>query len=182
MSHTAGQASGGSGSGSAMALIDSIEISTAVTTHTFSGLDGNTDLSYIIKGVVVNALGGTPAIQMRLNADSGTNYGRAGVQVNTTSFNGVYAQNETSFALGNTRGSGIPSSFEATMPYAKTGLTRFLFADLVSNTSASETVNYSNRSGLSWDNSVDNITSISLLSDTANGIGVGSYFQLWAIR
>jgi hypothetical protein len=134
-------------------------------------LDGNTDGWYTIIYRLI--AGNTPSrIGLRPNNDTGTNYGRLGIAAADTTAGSDGATGETMFPSGYCSSSGR-TSFGIYTFYAKSGAVRL--ANCVwTHSITGTTVTSLNTDGLVWDNTVDNVTSITFCSNAANDFAVGT--------
>lgn len=156
---------------------DSGELAAAVMSYTISGLSGDTDVKYRLISRVVNGYNGPVAYNALINNDSGNNYGYQYV----TSQNAAVAANRgTLTAILNAAGycsalNGITFNdfiLNAKSGSTRTGIVKFAF-DISGTTVGTVQVN-----GLSWNNSVDNITSLQITGGQVGCIGIGSRFIL----
>ncbi len=175
------QAAAGGGS-TVMALIDSVDVGTAKTTHTFSSLDGDVDLNYIIKARIVNALAGTNIVYCRPNNDSTTsNYAYQNLQGATSTASAAQVTTGSGVAgieVCATRGSGLATKCHIELD-AEDSAYRLAFVNRA-ELSAAGTVNFFAPSCYLWD-ATGNITSIVITGPT-DVLGVGTRIELWAIR
>ncbi len=165
-----------------MALIDSVDISTAKATHTFSSLDGDVDMDYIIKARIVNALGGVNIVYCRPNNDATTsNYAYQNIQGAGGSASATQVTTGVGVAgieVCATRGSGLATkcSIELDAEDSSYRLAWVHRAEL----SAAGTVNFFAPACYLWDGT-GNITSIVVTGPT-DVLGVGTRLELWALR
>lgn len=164
-------------------MINSSSTLTAGTTFSFTGLDGNTDVEYKFIFRIVGGNAATTLYWTSCNNDTAQNYG----------YNNIYASgggapaSEVSttaqgLVCGITGGVGHLSMFDTTM-YAKSGHGRTLSGSMQNRTiPATKTISYAYFTTSVWSNTADNITSITVWASQTNGIGVGSYFEIWAKR
>ena len=165
-------ASSGAASGGGMwTLVERWEPEAAATSHTFSGLDGDSDRNYLIRAYVVKANGQTGDVFMRPNNDSGNNYHM------------IYEGS----SLGSATPSGIPLthiegsttlSLSTCDFYAKSGHSRMSLGH--SNRSSATTVLETFSLESLWANTTDNVTSI-VVSFGTDGFGVGTCVELWKL-
>jgi hypothetical protein len=152
---------------------DSGELAAAVTSYTISGLDGDTDEQYRLISRVVNGYAGDAYVVIQPNADAGNNYGIQdvyGVDTTVTAYRGVVPI--YILDLGTSKLSMSDTILNAKSGIVRTAITKY--AGKVSGT----TVNGIYLVGHSWNNSVDNITSLKLNGSEASCIGIGSRFIL----
>mgnify|MGYP006921303880 CR=1 FL=1 len=153
-------------------------ITTACTSVTFSGLDGDTDEEYEIRGLFVCGSGTGPYYIIRPNNDSGNNYGEqfftgyaTTIEANRyTPTNGIYISDFRTLP-------GCISKAVFNL-FAKSGFVRTALGK-VANSITTTTVGHAWLTGQSWNNIADNITSLVVLATETNGIGVGSVIELY---
>lgn len=150
----------------------------AVTSKTFSNLLGDTDLVYYIKARIVNGYAGATLYTVRLNNDSGTNYGHQyffGLSTSAGAGRGTH----TGILFANAASGNI--SCGELLLNAKSGVVRTIvnsYAESIAGT----TITYIYEMGQSWNNTADQITSLVVLANQTNGIGIGSEISLWCRR
>jgi len=153
-------------------------LAAAATSVTIPGLDGNTDVLYEVRARVVNGYNGTMGCGSKLNND--TAYGGQllyGTNTTVGALRGALSM-ITDFQSSGALGSAY--QFQ-TLVYAKSGYVRTAIHESV-NGIATTTVDNINITGVSWNNTADNITSIVVLSDIASGLGIGTHIELWSLR
>jgi len=154
-------------------------LSSAATSITISSLDGDTDEEYrlIFRGVGGNAV--SCYYFVRPNNDTGSNYG---VQL-------LYGYNVSVGAIRDTLEAGINLDYGATIDQnsiifstlniqAKSGYLRTTIGKSAVNI-ATTSVGLIELMGNSWNNTTDNITSLVILADQTNGLGVGTSIELF---
>ena len=149
----------------------------AVTSKTFSGLNGNVDRRYKIVSRMINAIG-VVTYGVYFNADTGNNYRYQGINSNNSAITGptnVYS----SVPMGSSRGSGIPMFMKGEID-AAAGYVRNATFHATAPTSGTSMTFIDNYATV-WNNSADNITSMTVLGDQASGLGVGTYIELWKL-
>ena len=155
-------------------------LAAAATSVTISGLDGNTDVLYEVRARVITGAGGGGNEQVRPNNDAVD--GNYGYQTLTGTNTTVGAARSTLtgmiFADGNSAGD---VSFATMLLYAKSGYVRTSITQ-ATNRIAATTVTNIKLIGNSWNNTADNITSIVIPTAAANGLGIGTVIELWALR
>ena len=112
---------------------------------------------------------------LRINNDSGSNYGRQMLYAYSSTaaaHRAVYDRVQLVSANTGTCGQG------ESLIYAKSGYVRTLLNNIVSNVDGT-TINSIGIRGHSWNNTTDNITSLLVYSDVTNGLGVGTVVELW---
>ena len=151
-------------------------LSSPATSVTISGLAGDTDKEYMLECRIVNGYNGAVAYGLRPNNDSGTNYG----------FQYLLGDNTTASAARNTNNNMIIGEgtvlddlsfndliFQAKSGYLRTAIDKQMRS--ISGTTVARIMMF----GHSWNNTVDEITSLVVLANQVGGIGVGSNIVLW---
>ena len=145
-----------------------------------SGLDGNTDMVYQIKLRMIGN-SGPSNLNVLLNGDiTSTNYETQDIYAGGT---GTPGMSQLTSNLGLTcggLGNGLVSSCNMEL-IAKSGSSRLAMAVLNQQVSGTSMA-YTRYAGSIWNNSSSNITSITIYSSIANGIGAGSHIEVWARR
>jgi hypothetical protein len=138
---------------------------------TGSILNGDDDGWYTI---IVRLVAGANSdyVGLRLNGDSGSNYGLRGVTANNTTIadSAYTAQTGMYFGVGSDSTNDV--EFAVGRLYAKSGAVRLMNstnADSITGT----TINILGTYGQVWNNTADNITSMTFFAPT-NGLGVGT--------
>jgi hypothetical protein len=153
-------------------IYDSGELTSAVTSIIVPGLNGNEDGEYEIIARMVNGYNGACSDGIRFNGDSDSNYGfqlLKGVStivsaIRNTSQGAMYFADHS--ALGDINMSHI--IIQAKNGYIRTAISKTAYGI------ATTTVTGINRTGFSWNNTSDNIKSITIFNSEASGIGIGS--------
>jgi len=142
-----------------------------------TGLDGNSEKEYEIIVNHVNGYNGTAALGMTINNDVATSYGYQYIRGVSATANAVRGTSTSIFmAINSPTALGSVGLTEAKL-YAKSGAVRTAVVKAAGNI-ATTTVTSIESTGWSWNNSVDNITSLSFVSAGALGIGNGSRILL----
>jgi len=152
-------------------------LTTAATSKTISGLDGNTAEQYKIILRAINGYSGVVNYGIRPNNDSGANYGyecilgqgstvTAGSETAATSlwFGRAEALNQLSHSIG--------------ILYAKSGYVRTMItlgAEAIAGTTITRAIYIPSV----WNNTANNITSLVIYATQANGLGVGTFIGLY---
>jgi len=163
-----------------MQTIYETTLTEAATSITISGLDGNTDILYELEMRVVNGYNGGANCLLRCNNDTGANYGRQEVNGNNATAGATRSTNHTGIYFANCDALGNVSQGEIKL-YAKSGYIRTAILNR-SCAIATTTVSIIQLAGYSWNNTADNITSLVILADQTNGLGIGTYIRLKALR
>jgi hypothetical protein len=152
----------------------------ARTIINISGLNGNTDVEYRLICRIVNGYNGGANCLLRCNNDTGANYGRQEVNGNNATAGATRSTNHTGIYFANCDALGNVSQGEIKL-YAKSGYIRTAILNR-SCAIATTTVSIIQLAGYSWNNTADNITSLVVLADQTNGLGVGTSIELYARR
>jgi len=145
------------------------------TAITIFGLEGDTDEQYMLDVNIIdsNTIGG---ISARLNGDSGTNYGTQYLYGVAASLTAARITNNTSINMGNTAVDGQVSSgrliLNAKSGYVRTGLTEK--GRQITGTTVTQLL----VDGQVWNNTADEVTSISVFA-AADNFAVGSLISLY---
>jgi hypothetical protein len=162
----------------AMRLIYETDITTAVSTLSITGLNGDSDIEYVIKARFVNQGASTTDYWMSANGDTTTNYGyRAFYATNAGAVTNDSNDISGAFLIGSQTVSG-GLCFTVTELYAKSGYRRIAQNKF---SSYGSTTAYMNSSGFSyWNNTGSNLTTLTITGTTTNVIGSGSHIEVWA--
>lgn len=152
----------------------------AVTSKTFSNLLGDTDLVYYIRARIVNGYNGAVNYLARLNNDSGTNYGTQRFSGINTTAAAARVTNATGMFLVDIAAKNNLGQVDLVV-CARSGVARTGVSSK-SATITGNTVTGVYEYGQVWSNTADQITSLVVLADKANGIGIGSSIELWCRR
>ena len=156
-------------------------LTSAATSITISGLNGDVDKVYRIKCRFVNGYNVAANFMARLNNDSGaSNYGYQSLDGTNATATALRDTAEAQLALGYCSTLNYISMGEGLL-YAKSGYVR-TFLNEYSNSITGTTVTAIFIKGQSWNNIVDNISSIVVLADQTNGLGAGTVIELYALR
>jgi hypothetical protein len=141
-------------------------------------LNGDTDVEYMLRVKIVNGYNGGPNYKLLINNISTDTYGQ---QI-------LYGANTTIGAGRSTTGNNCivitaaaalgDISFSELNLYAKAGYIRTVIQKAQYRTSGT-TVSVLKIEGQAWNNTADNITSLVILADQTNGIGIGSQIDLY---
>ena len=153
----------------------------AATTFTWSGLTGDTDCVYKIKGFNKNSYAGAMAVYVRLNNDSGTTSGYQYMKSEDAVDTAISASNNTYFTILNLAELESDISFGECVLYAKSGENR-MGITLAAQAVTGEDVDEVTMWGSIWNNSADEVTSITVVASQADGLGIGSHYELWRLN
>lgn len=157
--------------------VDNQTVSVNTDVLSFTGLDGDVDVQYVLFFHFINNAGAQANYRFLPNDTAGNlsailfcNTG--GTIVASSAAN----TNEFAFASGN---AGFTSCDGILSFYARTGARRRFQSSITGASVTDEAItSYTNR----WDDSATNVTTIFIRSTMANGIGVGSQFNLFKVR
>lgn len=166
-------------------LISETDVGTATNVIDITGLDGDVDFQYTIRFKIIsgNAAGGG-YYTLQPNGDAtGANYGtkQMGGNANASNVQISTALPTSGIYVGYTSGINQITVCDMTA-LTKSGSAR-IFSTMIANAISGTTINDSIGSAMTvWNNTAGNITSLRLISQNANGIGVGSHIEVWARR
>jgi len=150
----------------------------ARTVYVFSGLDGDVDEEYRLISRVVSENASGSNNWLRLNNDSGTNYGYQNISgADSTASAARNTGYNQGFSLGSAASVGS-LCFSEKIIYAKSGYVRTALTK-VSATISTTTITSIQLRGESWNNTADNVTSMVAYADGINGFGVGTHLHLF---
>lgn len=186
MEYATDGAAGAAYSGSDMAttmqvVYDSQELTGASTSLTISGLNGDVDEEYEL---ICRFVGGSSTAQRfytRINNDTGSNYGYQQLEGNNTTPSAIRNVNDV---IWHNLGATVAQNnivFSHAKIKAKSGVVRTVILKNAYGV-ATTTVTGMEIIGQSWNNTVDNITSLVVFANQANGLGIGSRVILLAKR
>ncbi len=158
------------------------DIESATQEVTIPSLNGNLDVLY---NLVCRFKNGNPDYTtwwgLRLNSDSGSNYGIQSIKGNNTDPSAQrYIDQDTLYLTYTATALGSLSMINALL-YAKSGFVRTMINSATSGILGT-TIAEIRLHGQVWNNTVDNITSMIIRSSQPEGIGVGSHIELWALK
>lgn len=153
-------------------VYDSGEISSAQTSITISGLNGNVDEEYVLISRIINGYSGICGVTLHPNNDTVTNYGWqyfAGINATAsaarTTATGIFRVGYAT-VLNNISLSTI--TLRAKSGFVRTTINESI--EDISGTTVTQVLSWGN----SWNNTSDNITSLVILASQTNGLGIGS--------
>lgn len=163
---------GGGGGGGGDSVLTEVErkgpLTVAATSQTFSGLLGNSDGGYYMTALLKGAVS-TAQLAPRINGAALT----AAARIHTNAA-AVGTDANTQFRLLSTG----QSSVVLWLPVARTGIRRHMH---IMALSAATGIDFGYTLHYVWDNSATEITSIGLVSDTVDSIGIGSELVLYKL-
>jgi hypothetical protein len=161
-----------------MELIKDVTVASDTSSVTLSGLDGDLSTAYLLRVHYRNPTDIGVCCDIRFNNDSGSNY----TSVSMYSYESkVQTFTRTMSAIGFVGAIGKNIGWGSALIYAQTGTVRTV---LIKNY---EPTLWSDHKGWHWNNISDNITSIVLVSLSANnpvknGIGAGTRILLFKLK
>lgn len=159
-------------------LVKDETVATNTTSLTLSGLDGESDIAYLLLVHYRNPTIKGVCCDIRFNNDSGSNYN--GIVIYSDGSK-VLTTSRTMSAIGFVGATGKNIGWGSALIYARTGKARTVLIDVYEPTLR---LDYK---GWHWTNTSDNITSIVLVAlsgnkTIANGIGAGTRILLFKLE
>jgi len=151
-------------------------LTSAQTSITISGLDGNTDVMYRLTCRFINNNASSSGYGVRPNNDTGTNYGYQ--EINGANATVVADRSPAESRI--TIGWSLPQnnlSLSECLLYAKSGYIRtalVAFCDDITGTTVTRIMLLGN----TWNNTADIITSLVVFAGQTSGLGIGTYLLL----
>jgi hypothetical protein len=149
-------------------------LAAATTSITISGLDGNTDLEYVVVCYFINNYAGQLNYNLIYNGDTSANYSyRGGIDQGTVSWQRILGtgQNNLSFSslYQNKKNISIhrifaKSGFEREGFYKEANYVTWLQVNTI------------------WNNTTDNLISLTWTATQTNGFGIGTRIEIYARR
>jgi len=154
----------------------------AITSYTFSGLAGNTSLTYYFKLRIINGYNGSCNFYVYLNNDTAANYGYQTFKGATSTVTAASSTTAAGIPIGVTGiGTLAHVSSSDVIIFAKSGVVRqaeqWVIGDFTGTTGV-----YAEHSCHSWSNTADEVTSIVVGASQTGGLGIGTSLELWAMR
>lgn len=155
-------------------------VGSAVSSVTFSGLDGNTDVMYLLTWKYQGG-GASGAGNITFNTDTSTNYGKQVIYA--TSGTVASARTTATTRISTSTSAGSPLHYSGyLLIYAKSGFERTVIGQFADGTSGT-TIGYLTVAAQVWNNTGSNITQIVVTDPNAGSqILTGSQFNLYALR
>ena len=165
-------------------LIYETDITSSTTSVTVTGLNGDSDYEYEVIARFVSGIaqGGGYSYNIRINGDSSSSYierqlymdnGSTPTKAVGTSTYTTFCGSQSTVAVGDI-------CFGRATLYAKSGYARSLIGQGTHHSSSTSWYNHTYSS--IYTISGTNVTSLTILSPTANAIGAGSHIEVWARR
>jgi len=147
-----------------------------LTSLSINNLDGNTDILYRLRCRLINGYNGAASYYLRPNNDSDSDYGYQEVDGTDSTASAVRDTSEAQMHLGYAAAQNNLSISE-TIFYVKSGYLRTALTQLI-KTITGTTCTSTNLKGQVYQDTATNITSLVILADQANGLGVGVVIEL----
>lgn len=166
--------------GKSWRLIYETDVTSAIQTLNITGLNGEVDIQYQIR---CRFVAGAASSNYWLRPNGDTTAAKYGVQDIYGSSTGAANASQTTTGLGLEMGAGTTgfvNSFTGEL-HAKSGTQRQLLAVFGTGNSGT-TIDYVRAVAGVWNDTSSNITSLTIYSSVANGIGAGSHIEIWARR
>lgn len=153
---------------------DSGELSSAASSYTITGLDGDNDIAYTL---ICRLIDDTTVGDYKLtfNTDTGSNYGYQEMKGVSTTASATRATAQSYWGIGQTSTDDY-HCFSSTTIYAKSGTIRTGVCQYAYDITGTTVTGIVQR-GFVWNNSADNITQM-VITATADNINAGSRFIL----
>jgi hypothetical protein len=161
-------------------LIETKVVTTPVQSVVFSGLDGDNDVLYRLVSYIVSGVNTVMSFVMRMNGDTGANYGNQSFRAGSTTLAASRGTGITYVTIGGTQVIATVS-LGRTLLYAKSGFPRALIAKFSNGVNGSSIFQLWDYAGV-WNNTVSNITSLTIDSLNAGGLAVGSQLSLFRLN
>jgi hypothetical protein len=164
-----------------MQLIFETDITEATNSVTVSGLNGDQDIEYKIIARMRSEASSTGYYFIRPNNDVGQNYGYQEVWGEDSTAKALRKSDKTGLKIGFYHGGIGELGLSNTILFAKTGYERTSVSYILQSGNGTLILDAAVNACI-WNNTSDNITSIVIVSEHSNGIGVGSHIEVWARR
>jgi hypothetical protein len=149
---------------------------------TFTGLNGDRDVVYYMSASIKNGSSSTMQTLVRLNGDTGTNYGYQYTDANSTTLSaGRATLNSSMYPQAGGNAINTVEQFNFFL-FAKSGFPRKMISQYEVGTSGT-TVTSCGMACNAWTNTSGNITSLTILDAYAGtNFAPGTMFELYALR
>jgi hypothetical protein len=149
----------------------------AATSLTISGLNGDTDIEYILEIKIVNDYNGSVTYYARPNNDSTPGkYGYQFIYGNNATYSAARST-ASGFVVGNCGAQNHISACVLNI-HAKSGYIRTANAEITKQIIGT-TVGFAEEWSQVHNDSVNNYTSLTITADQANGLGIGTEINLY---
>jgi len=155
-------------------------LGSSATSVTISSLDGDTDVEYKLVTRLISG-GASNGYTLRLNNDSGTNYGFQRLVGESTTVSANQYTARDAIYIDESLNNANDVSCSEFLIFAKSGYIRPVFRHLAGGITGT-TVTTLRGQGAVWSNTANNLTSLVIASLISSGLGVGSYIALYRRR
>lgn len=171
--------SGFPSSGGALELIENFDFGGDATSHSFAGLDGDTEEVYLLVYKIIKAVAAATNVDLKPNGTATNQEMRAAYYGS----GGTGNLNATALRISS-NGAAAVGWIDAGQAWidAKTGTKRTVRANYLQSDPAAGTNIYEIDAACVWNENATNITSIDVVCDQANGIKAGSYLRLYKLK
>lgn len=160
---------------------DSQTLASPASSVTFTGLDGDNDVLYLVKGTNKTASATAAINTLVINSDTGANYGRQILYANNTTVGATRLTSDSAMLFFGSASDQNEYDCYNILLFAPKGFIRPVISQCVNEINGT-TVDYLFLAGHSWNNTADNITTLSIVSSQNNGIAAGSTFELYKLN
>jgi hypothetical protein len=150
-------------------------LTSAQTSITISGLNGNLDQNYLLDLYIFGNNAGGGDINLRFNGDSGTNYSAQYLNANNTTLSGSSQISQDNIHL--TKALNAEYAIARAQIISTLLVPRTVIIESGRQISGQTVTEYEFRSG-AWNNNSDNIISITIYSPSASAIGINTFIHL----
>jgi hypothetical protein len=159
-------------------VIPTITVSSSVTSVTIPDLHGDTDEMWLLRCRFIAGYAGTVNYRLTFNGDTGANYGSQYIRGSSTGVSAGRGTSDTSVNIGWTLSSTGKIGKGECLIHAKSGTVRSLIVNRVADIYGT-TVDTIDMQGCVWNNSVNEITTVTVFASQTGGIGPGSTIELY---
>jgi hypothetical protein len=156
--------------------IYSTTLTSAATSVTISSLNGNSDVLYRLR---IRPIAGADSTRfsMLVNSDTGFDYGYQFIRGTNTDISAVRWPGDNNWYLRYSNYTTAYAGLIDVLIHAKSGYVRTMICKTVDAITGT-TITTASLWGQSWNNTADNITSLTIFSDKTNGLGIGTIIEL----
>jgi len=153
----------------------------SATSISITNLTGDTDIIYNVKVHIVSGENTSRNVFIQFNTDTtaiyayqtGSNASTSFAAVSSTTANGIFINNLQAISqLG----------FSDIQIFAKSGYNRLVLVRGITDSASESSIGADMTCSGIWGNSADEITSIQIVSDTTNGLGIGTNIEVYTRR